>query len=125
MSEIEKPLALVVEDDEVQRMFLMQALIRFGYDVTATDNGMDALELCTEHAYDLVLSDIRMPRLSGIGFAKNIRMRNPKAFKRLIFISSIEDPAVRRDASDAGATDVLLKPVSIDRLRQVLGIAAA
>ncbi len=125
MSEIEKPLALVVEDDEVQRLFLMQALIRFGYDVTATDNGMDALELCTEHTYDLVLSDIRMPRLSGISFAKNMRMRNPKAFKRLVFISSVEDPAVRREASDAGASDVLLKPVSIDRLRQVLGIAAA
>jgi CheY-like chemotaxis protein len=122
MSEIEKPLALVVEDDDVQRMFLMQALIRFGYDVTATDNGMDALELCTEHTYDLVITDIRMPRLSGISFVKNVRMRNPKAFQRLIYISAVEDPSVRREASDSGASDVLLKPVSMDRLRQVLGI---
>jgi CheY-like chemotaxis protein len=124
MDQVEKPLALVVEDDDVQRMFLMQTLIRFGFDVTATDNGMDALELCTEHTYDLVLTDIRMPRLSGISFVKNVRMRNPKAFKRLIFISSVEDPAVRREAADSGASDVLLKPVSVERLRTVLGLPA-
>lgn len=125
MSETEKPLALVVEDDHAQRMFLMQALIRFGYDVTATDNGMDALELCTEHTYDLVITDIRMPRLSGISFVKNVRMRNPKAFKRLIYISAVEDVSVRREASDSGASDVLLKPVSVERLRKVLGVPAA
>ncbi len=119
------PKALVVDDDEVVVEFLKAQLAKLGYDVTTAGDGMTALNLCREHAYALVLCDVRMPRLSGINFIQNVRRIASSSVKRIIIISSMDDSKVKRDALDAGAEAFLLKPVSSAKLAEVVAKTAA
>ena len=77
--------ALVVDDDEAMRMFVVMVLGKLGYGVKTAANGMAALEMCQAEIFDLVVCDMRMPKLSGISFLKNVRMRAPNSAKRVIF----------------------------------------
>ncbi len=111
-----KPKALAVEDDETMLDWLSMCLKKMGYDVMTATDGMAALNLCGEHVFDLILCDIRMPKLSGLSFLKNARNRNPKAVRRVIFISSLADGAMKREVADAGGAALLSKPVTLAQL---------
>jgi DNA-binding response OmpR family regulator len=111
-----KPKALAVEDDETMLDWLSMCLKKMGYDVMTAADGMAALNLCGEHVFDLVLCDIRMPKLSGLSFLKNARNRNPKSVRRVIFISSLADAAMKREVADAGGAALLSKPVTLAQL---------
>jgi CheY-like chemotaxis protein len=104
--------ALVVDDDEVVVQFLKISLARLGYEVTTAADGMAALEMCQQKAFDVVLCDVRMPRLNGISFIRNVKRMAPGSTGRIIIISSMDDRTVRADALAAGAEAFLLKPVS-------------
>jgi DNA-binding response OmpR family regulator len=112
--------ALVIDDDEVIVEFLKAQLTKLGFAVTTAGDGMTALNLCREQAFDLVLCDVRMPRLSGINFIQNVRRIASASVGRIIMISSMDDNKVRRDALDAGASDFLVKPVSAAKLAEAL-----
>ena len=111
-----KPKALAVEDDETMLDWLSNCLREMGYDVVTATDGMAALNLCGEHVFDLVLCDIRMPKLSGLSFLKNARNRNPKSVRRVIFISSLADGAMKREVADAAGAALLSKPVTFAQL---------
>ncbi len=115
-----KPKALAVEDDETMLDFLSMALTKMGFDVTTAPDGMAALNLCGEHVFDLVVCDIRMPKLSGLSFLKNARNRNPKSVRRVIFVSSLADSGIRREVLDAGGAALLSKPVTFAQLEEAV-----
>ena len=115
-----KPKALAVEDDEIMLDWLSNCLREMGYDVVTATDGMEALNLCCEHTFDLVLCDVRMPKLSGLSFLKNARNRNPKSVRRVIFISSLADGAMKREVLDAGGAVLLSKPVTLAQLVEVV-----
>ena len=117
--------ALVVDDDEVVVQFFKICLTRLGYQVTTAGDGMAALDLCKERAFDVVLCDVRMPRLNGISFISNVKRLAPGSTKRIIVISSMDDRSVRTDAMAAGATAYLVKPVSAATLAQHLALPDA
>ena len=119
------PHALVVDDDVVIVEFLKAQLAKLGYAVTTAGDGMTALNLCREHAYELVLCDVRMPRLSGINFIQNVRRMANASVGRIIIISSMDDSKVKRDALEAGAEAYLVKPVSSAKLAEVINNAPA
>ncbi len=119
------PHALVVDDDVVIVEFLKAQLAKLGYAVTTAGDGMTALNLCREHAYALVLCDVRMPRLSGINFIQNVRRMANASVGRIIIISSMDDSKVKRDALEAGAEAYLVKPVSSAKLAEVINNAPA
>ena len=112
--------ALVVDDDEDVQMFVVMALERLGFAVKTANDGMAALEMCQNEVFDLVMCDMRMPRLSGISFLKNVRMRAPLSAKRVVFLTSVDDTTVKREAIAAGAQDYLVKPINIARLAAVV-----
>jgi len=117
-----KPKALAVEDDETMLDWLSNCLREMGYDVVTATDGMEALNLCGEHVFDLVLCDIRMPKLSGLSFLKNARNRNPKSVRRVIFISSLADGAMKREVADAAGAALLLKPVTFAQLVEAVRV---
>ncbi len=123
-SPIEAPvargLALVIDDDEVTRMFLFRSLTTLGFTVKSAADGMAALEMCLDNSFELVICDMRMPKLSGISFLKNVRMRSPNSAKRIVFLTSIDDSLIRRETLEAGALDYLLKPISTAKLKVVV-----
>lgn len=112
--------ALVVDDDEDVQMFVVMALERLGFAVKTAGDGMEALEMCQNEVFDLVMCDMRMPRLSGISFLKNVRMRAPLSAKRVVFLTSVDDTSVKRESIAAGAQDYLVKPITTARLAAVV-----
>ncbi len=117
--------ALVVDDDEVVVQFFKICLTRLGYEVTMAGDGMAALDMCKERPFDVVLCDVRMPRLNGISFIRNVKRMAPGAASRIIVISSMDDRTVRADALAAGAEVYLVKPVSATTLAELLAMPGA
>src|SRR5512147_2598060 len=63
---------LVVDDDPGMREMLLLAMRRHGYEAEAATDGLDALARLGEHPFDVVLTDLQMPRLDGLGLMRRI-----------------------------------------------------
>jgi len=68
---------LVVDDDQGMREFLEIMLAKEGFAVTVADSGDKALALCRKNAFDLIVTDIRMPKMDGIEFLRRVKDLNP------------------------------------------------
>ena len=78
---------LVVEDEEVLRGMVVRVLEQVGYQVDTRPDGLEALEKIGEVDYDLIICDVRMPRLSGIDLYKRLSAKRSKALGRILFIT--------------------------------------
>ena len=116
--------ALVVEDEEDARRYFVHCLQYLGFAVDTADNGMSALEMAAATDYDVIVCDVRLPKLSGTSFLANLVKRVPSAERRIVVVSSLDDSSVKRDALAAGACAYLVKPVTLDMLRQTLAADA-
>ena len=103
--------ALVVDDDDAMVQYVSSVLRSAGYHVETCGDGMTALEQFRATPFDVVVIDVRMPRLSGISFLKNLRLTAASAC-RVVLLSAMDDPKLQREALDAGATAYLVKPAS-------------
>ena len=110
-----KPRILVVDDEPSMRDMLRIVLRRDGYDVVVAENGSDAIALLQQQPIDLLLSDIRMPDISGVEVLRAAKAinRDIVAFMMTAFAST--DTAV--EAMRLGAVDYFTKPFSMDELR--------
>lgn len=99
---------LVVEDDELMRVFLTQILKEEGYQIQAAENGMEALEKIQMSDFDLVITDLKMPKLSGIELMRESRKEKPEI--RWIIITAYGSISNAVEAVKAGAADYLTKP---------------
>ena len=95
---------LLAEDETISRKWLSDWLRRTGYDVSEAKDGAEALDLLDSHRFDLVLSDIRMPRVSGIGVLTHLRFISPSV--PFIILSANPD-----DAEGMTGGIVMKKPV--------------
>jgi len=68
---------LVAEDDQAVQSFVTRALAHKGHDVTAADDGLHALEILGNENFDLLITDIVMPGLDGIGLALKVARDHP------------------------------------------------
>jgi len=72
-----KPTILVIEDDSVQRELLNEFLAEQGFSLLFAKDGLEGLEKIKKYKYDLVIADIRLPYVSGIGLIKCLRQEHP------------------------------------------------
>lgn len=109
---------LVVDDDPAQRQFL-RAVLEREYRVTAASDGEEARQLLAKQGYDLILTDERMPRLSGLELLRWVRENAPETPVVLLTAYGSIEAAV--EAMRLGAADYLTKPVeSPEELRLVI-----
>ena len=109
-----KNTTLVVADDDPQLLRLMARNLQLeGFDVLAASDGQQALELIENHAPDLVLLDVMMPRMDG--FAVCSRVREFSAVPIIIVTARGQDQDKVRGL-DLGADDYLTKPFSVEEL---------
>ena len=110
-----KPRILVVDDEPSMREMLRIVLRRDGYDVVLAENGRQAIEHLQREPVDLLLSDIRMPDVSGVEVLRTAKdlNRDIVAFMMTAFAST--ETAV--EAMRLGAVDYFTKPFSMDELR--------
>jgi len=106
--------ALVVEDDQLGREYIVEALAGLGVAVRSAKNGREAVELLGREEFDVVLTDLRMPQVDGLGVLKAARELAPGVPVALMTAHGTLDFAV--DALRAGADDILLKPFDPEQL---------
>jgi type IV pilus assembly protein PilB len=114
---------LVADDDPQMRRLIRIVLQREGFDVLEANDGLDALDLIEQGRIDLVILDVDMPRLNGLGVLEEIRAQMRTASLPVIVLTALQDETEEK-ALDLGAQDYLTKPVQtrslVARVRAVL-----
>ena len=110
-----KPRILVVDDEESIREFLDIMLRKEGYEVTCVEDGRKAQETLKKKTFDLVISDLQMPNVTGIELLKHVRETYPEVLFMLITAFGTTESAV--EAMKMGAYDYVTKPFKIDEVR--------
>lgn len=122
-----KPRHLLLVDDEEQIVVALGRLLaRAGFRVTAFSHADEAIEALREspERFDAVLSDVRMPRHSGLDIAREAS--HARADLAVLIMSGAPlSEEMSREAEACGVRDVLLKPIRLDRLRESLRGAMA
>jgi two-component system response regulator PilR (NtrC family) len=118
-----KPLKrlLVVDDEASMREMLGIMLKRDGFEVLTAADGVQGLALYREGGIDLVISDIRMPRMSGIELLRAIKAAEAEALVIMMTAFSTTEEAV--EAMKLGAYDYIIKPFKTDEVRLVISKA--
>ena len=112
---------LVVDDDESLRRVLQAQLEQDGYSVVTAASAQEAFSLLQFRAYDLVITDLRMPGLSGIEVLKQVKSLYPESIVIVLTAFGTVETAV--EAMKAGAYDFLTKPVHPEELSLVVARA--
>lgn len=114
---------LIVDDEASLRQTLARILQRAGFEVTTTATGGEGLALLSQHLFDLVYLDIRMPDMTGLDVLKTIHTKFPEL--PVILFTAQPDLNSAVEALRSGASDYLLKPLKpqtvIDRTNSILG----
>jgi two-component system response regulator PilR (NtrC family) len=110
-----KPRILIVDDEPSMREMLRIALRRDGYEVVLAENGRQAIEQLQRQPVDLLLSDIRMPDMSGVEVLRTAKDLNKDVVAFMMTAFASTDTAV--EAMRLGAVDYFTKPFSMDELR--------
>jgi two-component system chemotaxis response regulator CheY len=114
---------LVVDDSTVMRKNLRSLLSQAGYSVAdEAVNGVDAYKKYKQHKPDFVTMDINMPDADGIEGVKLILKDFPDA--RIIMVSAIDQREMVVEALKAGAKHYILKPVTLDKIIEVISKVA-
>ena len=109
---------LIVDDEQLQRDSLAGFLKKIGYDVSTADSAQTALAHMHRYPVDIVLSDYKMPYMTGADLLKEVKSRHPNVILVLITAFGTVDIAV--NAMKSGAWDFLTKPVDLDQLETLL-----
>lgn len=109
---------LVVDDEEMNRDLLQQILTREGYEVETAASGQEALALLRDTTFHIVLSDLRMPGMSGVDVIRELKTLAP--FTTGIIHTAYASVETAVEAMKAGAYDYVTKPVRRDELLVVI-----
>ena len=114
--QVERRHALVVDDAVSVRKTLAQLLQDAGYEVTTARDGFDALDALIRRKTDVVLTDLEMPNLDGLGLTR--RLRESRLWKELpvVMITSRATHKHLKLAQEAGVDVFLTKPYADDEL---------
>lgn len=104
--------ALVIDDDRFIRTVLSQMLADAGYQVSEAANGKEALALCRERHFPIILSDWLMPEMDGIAFCRSFRALPAERYSYLILLTSQGGKEQLITGLEAGADEYLTKPVN-------------
>ena len=117
---------LVAEDVAPSRMLLTLMLENMGHQVTAVENGLEAVYAASQSSFDLILMDLQMPEMDGITATRRIRTPGGlNQLTRIIAVSANADLDGPQGLIAAGFNDALLKPVKPERLGFVLASMSA
>jgi two-component system, NtrC family, response regulator AtoC len=105
---------LVVDDESLMKDFLTESLLAQKYDVDSASNGTRALEFINKENYDLILTDYKMPKVSGMDILKKAGEKMPDA--KVIIMTAYGTVEKAVEAMKLGAFDYITKPFSLDEI---------
>lgn len=111
---------LIVDDEQSMRDFLSIMLKKEGYDVHVAGNGADAVKLIHAEIFDLVITDVKMPQMDGIGVLKVVKEMSPETIVIMITAFATTETAV--EAMKLGAYDYIIKsaPFKVDEIKLII-----
>jgi two-component system chemotaxis response regulator CheY len=115
------PRIMTVDDSVAMRQLVSATLTHAGYDVLQAANGREALQLATEQAVDLVITDVNMPQMDGIALVRELRALTAYRHKPLLFLTTESSAARKLEGREAGATGWMIKPFNGERLLATIG----
>jgi DNA-binding response OmpR family regulator len=108
---------ILIAEDEPDIRELVAFMLRFaGYEVVAASNGEEAVQTATKELPDLILMDVRMPRMTGYDACRLMKANPTLQDVPVVFLSAKGQESEIQSGLDAGAEEYLLKPFSPDEL---------
>jgi len=109
---------LIVDDEQGMRQLLTLVFARAGHQVRTAENGRRALELLREQSSDLIVSDVKMPDMSGIELLRAVRGLLPDV--AVVLMTAFATVETAREAFKLGADDFIQKPFDVDELKLIV-----
>ena len=109
---------LIVEDEDTLCESLQRVFTRDGYEVDRADSAESAFRLLEHRSYDLIITDIILPGISGIELLTKYRTTNPA--QKVIVITAYASLATAMESIKAGACDFIIKPLMHDEIKKAV-----
>jgi CheY-like chemotaxis protein len=111
---------LIIDDEPSIQQALRRLLRRSGHAITTATNGMEGLAAVSARAYEVILCDMRMPVLDGMGFYRELERRYPHLLSRVIFLTGdVLNPEAEVFFAQVG-NPCLLKPFKAQEVRRAI-----
>lgn len=111
---------LVVDDHKLNRMVASEMLKRWGAQVSLAEDGLQAVTMCAQHRFDLVLMDIQMPELDGFGACAEILRLLGDSAPPIVAVTASATEKDRQAVLEAGMVEHVVKPFKKETLHRVL-----
>ena len=111
-----EPKVLVVDDESFILNLLKNGLTEHGFEVLTAENGFEAILAVEEHRPDVVITDIMMPRLTGLELLKALKNNPATADVPVFLISAMDQADMVQQGLDMGAVDYITKPFKINEI---------
>ena len=120
-----QPHLLLVEDNPIAMMVLKEIVTASGYNVSFAEDGERAYKLATKTAFDLIITDLGLPYLTGIELTEHLRMFETVEHKKpvpIIGLTAHADDNTKKACIAAGMNDIFSKPMSKDLFEQIKAV---
>ncbi|HEX8237557.1 MAG TPA: response regulator [Abditibacteriaceae bacterium] len=111
---------LLVEDEDDLRAFVRLGLEHQGFEVIEADNGLEMISILQIQQVSAIVVDLSMPRVDGVSAVHAVKAMPRHQNTPIIVVTALADPDTIARAYEAGATELLGKPVSPDEIARVL-----
>ena len=112
--------AVVIDDDNGTILVLTKILSSAGFEVVSAADGATGLEIISREKPDLVVTDLLIPRIDGLGVCAKIKADPGLSGVKLVIITAVKNYAFQSEARNCGADLVLEKPISYEMLKAAL-----
>ncbi|MFK7794148.1 MAG: response regulator [Gammaproteobacteria bacterium] len=111
---------MAVDDSPSIRKMVTVTLMSSGHEVISAEDGVDAYELAKKENVDLVITDLYMPNLDGIGLVSKLRTLDNYRYLPILFLTTESSPDMKQRGKQAGATGWIVKPFEPSQLLSTL-----
>ena len=114
---------LVVDDSPFILKVIDDILTELNYDVTTANDGFQGYDFVVANPFDLIITDLHMPKMCGIEFTKKVKALASRRFTPIVMLSAEDDQEKISEAKMNGISTFLTKPIKESQLKSILQIA--
>ncbi len=111
---------LTVDDSKTIRDMLKFTLVNAGFDVLQAEDGRHGIDVLGADRVDVIITDLNMPNLDGIGFIRHLRQDPVHKATPILILTTESDSRKKQEGKEAGATGWLVKPFEPEKLLDVI-----
>lgn len=109
---------LIVDDEEIMRSFLLDVFMEEGYNLDSAADGEEALHKISKTRYDLIITDIRMPKVEGTEVLRRAKELDPGV--NVIVITGYASQQAKQECQRLGAAYYIAKPFQVNQIRALV-----